>query len=269
MKYRFLIISLFLSVSMQADLAFSQKKGENSVNSWPGNAIKVDGKINDWNDSLASYNADTKFYYAISNNDENIYLAIKSINSADISRIFAGGISFLINTEGKKKPGYTITFPVIERKNVRNPKSKNSRSSTDSPDIKEIRKQMLAQIKEIKVEGFKTIIDGGISLYNNYGIQAAVAFDDNDHLVYEVAVPLSLLDLSAESPVLLAYNIKINGLVRPQMPGGVRPDGRSSMQTRSGNNAFGSSSGRPDGIETSKLFSSTDFWIRSQLAKKQ
>ncbi len=266
MKYKFLIISLFLSVFVRSDIAFSKKKEE--TNRWANHPIKIDGKIDDWNDSLVSYNNDTKFYYTISNNNENLYLAIKSTNSADVRRIFAGGISFLINTEGKKKSGYKITFPVAERKRIPNPKSKNPANDPVLPDIKELRK-MLSQIKEIKAEGFKTIIDGGISLYNTYGIQAAVTFNDQDNLIYELAIPLSLLNLYADNPVLLAYNIKINGLLRPQMQGGGMPDGRNTMQGRSNNGAFNNTN-RPDNYtETMKLFSSTDFWIKSRLAKKE
>ncbi len=269
MKYKFLILPLFLSVLVQSKVAFSQKKKEDSTNIWANNSIKIDGKLNDWNDSLMLYNDDTKFYYAISNNDENIYLAIKGLNTADISRIFAGGISFMINVEGKKKPGPKVTFPIIDRKGMKKGKDSQNKEKP-SVDIKEVRKQMLSQIKEIKVEGFKSIIDGSISLYNTYGIQVAVTFDDNDNLIYEVAIPLNLLNVTIENSPLLAYNIKINGLVRPQMPGGQKPGERSNIQGRSGYDGFRDASNRPDNnIETSKLFSSTDFWIKSCLAQKQ
>jgi len=236
--------------------ALAQKKAELVSTQWAGKPIQVDGVLNDWKDSLSLYNNDAKLYYAISNDDENLYVAFRNNSREGLSKILTGGISFSASNEVKMKNAPTVTFPVLDRTPGKN------RNRNAQPEIEEIQNQALSRIKEIKVEGFKEIIDGGISLYNTYGIKAAVSFDANNNLVQEIAIPLSRLNLKAGSSDLVTYRIKINGLPTPAGMAQRQDNYRSNRGGMYGNQPYRST-------PVNKAFSSIEFYIKSKLALKQ
>lgn len=253
-----IIVLLFLSALLvNAFPAWSQKKAELITTKWAGKPVQVDGSLKDWNDSLTLYNDATKLYYGIANDENNLYLAIRNTSKENLSKILAAGISFSANIESNRKNPLKVTFPVLDRTAGR------KRTANQEIDIKEMQKQALSRIKEIKVEGFKGIIDGGISLYNTYGIKAATAFDANNNLIQEIAIPLSLLNLKAGSSDLVIYNIKINGLRDPA--GEISQRQGNQRSDRGG--IYGGQ--YPRSTPVNKALSSTEFYIKSKLATKQ
>ncbi len=264
---------LFLSVFLISSFpAWSQKKAELIATKWAGHPIIVDGLLNDWDDSLSLYNDAAKLYYNIANDDENIYLAIKNGSKESLTRILARGISFSANIESNKKTPAMVTFPVLDR----TPGKK--RNETEQPEPEEIQKRILEKIKEIRVDGFKEIIDGGISLYNTYGIKAAAAFDSKNNLVQEIAIPLRLLGIETGRTEPVTYSIRINGFQGPaaaqqrdmnefdDMYGG-RYGGR--YNGRYGRNYGGMYGGMPSrNYPAARISTSTEFFIKSVLAKR-
>lgn len=253
--------------------ALAQKKAELITSIWADKPILIDGMLNDWNDSLSLYNDAAKLYYNIANDDENIYLAIKNGSRESLTRILARGISFSANIESNKKTPTMVTFPVLDR----TPGKK--RNETEQPEPEEIQKRILERIKEIRVDGFKEIIDGGISLYNTYGIKAAAAFDSKNNLVQEIAIPLRLLGIETGRTEPVTYSIRINGFQGPaaaqqrdmnefdDMYGG-RYGGR--YNGRYGRNYGGMYGGMPSrNYPAARISTSTEFFIKSTLAVKQ
>ena len=70
-------------------------------------------------------------------------------------------------------------------------------------------KSQLAQAREIKVSGFREIQDSLISIYNEYGVKVAAKYDAQGSLIFEVALPLKLVQINPGNE--FAYNVKING----------------------------------------------------------
>src|SRR4051812_27283145 len=69
---------------------------------WAPDNIKVDGKLNEWNDSFQALNKATQVYYTLANDDKNLYLVIRSANQNSANKIVAGGLNLTINNTGKK-----------------------------------------------------------------------------------------------------------------------------------------------------------------------
>lgn len=251
------IVLLFLPVLLVGSTpAFAQKKAELIATKWASSPVIIDGSLSDWNDSLALYNENTKLFYTIANNETHLFLALKNTSKESLSKIFAAGISFSANIESNKRNPPKVTFPVLDR-------TARPKKAAQVTDMKEMQKQTLARIKEIRVEGFKEIIDGGISLYNTYGIKAAAAFDANNNLIQEIAIPLSLLNLKAGNSDLITYNIKINGL---QGPSGTMTQAQQTQRSRM-DGMYGGQYPRTSPIN--KALSSTEFYIKSKLATKR
>lgn len=249
-----LTITTLLALTCAVAFAQDKKlKDVQEVSLWAPTGVKADGKLVEWNDSFQAYNKATKLYYTISNDDRNIYLAIKSTDAMNNNKIVAGAITIAINTEGKKKTEntYKITYPVIEpitmRRGAGGPVAGGPAGGggaimimggpgggaggaggmrammggtpgapMDSATIA-IRKKALLTYKEIKVSGFKDIPDSLISLYNEHGVKTMANYDDKGNFLYEVAIPLKLMGLEPGSTNELAYNVKLNGLQIPNL----------------------------------------------------
>jgi len=244
--------------------------------------IRIDGKNLEWNDTFLALNKRTQLSYTISNDKNNLYLAIKTADAATINKIIAGGISFAINTEGKKKDkgAAILTYPLIKQSSARGQGRSagfgrgqgGNRNSTGNQLTAAQRDSMavaanqakLSSVKEIKTEGFKLIIDSLISIYNEYGIKAFASINNKGIFFYELAIPLKQAGLSLNDTTPLAYNIKLNGLETPGFgEGGGFGGGRNRSAGRPG--GFG---GNRNGAEANEdLRSATDFWGKYTLAK--
>jgi hypothetical protein len=188
---------------------------------WAPADVKIDGNLAEWGPALQAHNKTTHVWYTVANDDKNIYLVIKSADADNNTKILAGGISFTVNTEGKKKDknAYVVTYPVISRTGGggrggrrRGGFGGGDQDTPDSAAVIAQQKQTLATSKEISTLGFKEITDTLISIYNEYGIKAAANIDDKGNFVYEMSVPLSMLGLQNAGAKEIAYNIKVNGL---------------------------------------------------------
>ncbi|MXV49890.1 hypothetical protein GS399_02825 [Pedobacter sp. HMF7647] len=263
MKTKLQLFSIIF-FSFIATKGFSQKIASDViVNSTAPQQVKVDGKSTEWGDSLKYYNPQSKISYDLANDDQNIYLVIKSSDKQTTTKILVGGISFSVNINGKKKLGPTVTFPILDKAALRaNPPQKSK------PDSVQLRNQILSNIKEIKVSGMKEIVDGSISLQNEYGIRAAVGYDEKNNLIYELAVPLQQFELESSSENVLACNIKINGFTGPQVPN------QNNNNPNYGNRGmyggmYGNGMRYPSGYSNrNPLFQATDFWIKATLIKQ-
>jgi hypothetical protein len=271
--------------------AQSHLKDVQATSVWAPANVKIDGKINEWEDSFQAYNKSTRLFYTVSNNDKYLYLALTSTDDGNNTKIAAGGITFTINTTGRKrdKHAFIITYPVVAgrgrgQRGGGRAGGRQQPGEADTAAIAAARRQFIAASKEIKVLGFKEVDDTLISIYNEYGIKAAIGYDTLGNYSYELAVPLKLLGLSPANSAQIAYNIKVNGL---EVGGGgqakVMLDGFGgggisiSGMPAGGGGRGGRGGGGPGGgvksdrggnIDFADLTSPTDFWGKYTLAAK-
>lgn len=278
---KLILFNVLLLLPGLAILAQSHLKNVQATSIWAPTGVKIDGKINEWEDSFQAYNKSTRLFYTLSNNDKYLYLAITSTDAGNNTKIAAGGITFTINTEGKKrdKGAYSLTFPVITaggRGGQRGGRAGGRRQpgESDTAAIAAARKQFIASSKEIKVFGFKTVDDTLISIYNEYGIKTAIGYDTLGNYSYELAIPLKLLAISPGGIAEIAYNIKVNGLqVNSSSQGKIFLDSFSSGGggRGGGGRSVGGDGGKSDkgvNIDFEDLTTSTDFWGKYILAQK-
>lgn len=245
--------------------------------------IRVDGKNKEWNDSFQALNKRTNIYYTIANDDNNLYVAIKSTDVANNTKIMAGGITFSVNPDGKKKEkeSISLTYPVVNRGNMNRgggqgggrrmmggmmPGGSGQQQNKQQRDsmMAAMQRTQLAQVKEIKINGFKNTTDTLISIYNEHGIKAVASVGADNAFFYEIAIPLAAFGLSKDSNTEFAYQIKLNGLQIPGLDGGGGGGGRGGF----GGGGFGPRGGGNSGIDFQALISPTDFWGKYTLARK-
>ncbi|MCZ4222357.1 hypothetical protein [Pedobacter rhodius] len=248
--------------------------------------FKADGLSNEWEEPLNQYNDATKLAFALANDDTNLYIIIESLDPQTTFSVLRGGITLNINTQGKKKDGIKLIFPLIERppmlKDGEMPEGKDGAP----PQWQEDRSGEQPVMKSIKIFGFKNIKDGNLPVVNEEGIETGMGIRPNKDLTYELSIPLAQLEVSLDMKTPLVYNIKINQPNRPDFKkGGDRPEGEGRPGSRGGmggggmgggrggmersvGKMGGGSGGRPpgagmDGPENRK----SDFWIKYKLVK--
>jgi hypothetical protein len=303
MKSFISLISLLLLLICQqlfAQSGTAKLKDVQTTNVWAPANIKIDGALSEWNDTFQAYNKSTRLYYTVANDDKNIYLAIKSTDAMTSNKITAGGITVTINTQDKKKDegAYALTFPVIQRPsftqrpqgspggfgggaagivNIRvggnfGPGPGNAGTGADSAMRKAAHDRLIAASKEIKISGFKDITDSLVSIYNEYGIKAAIGYNTAGNFLYELAVPLKQLGLSIGDTKEIAYNVKLNGLQIVMRMNDVGGGGvRDVAVVGGGPGGGGGGFAGPQGGNTSfqEMTSPSDFWGKYTLANKQ
>lgn len=265
--------------------SFAQKGNE--IPLAPAN-LKIDGKLDEFSDSLQNFDKSTHLYYAFAHDANDLYVFIQAKSQQDQAKIMAGGIDVSVNNRGKRKETATITFPVVDRtammakmKNRRNSGqregSTGQRTQRSPEEIQKMRTQMkvaaLNSLRQIKVKGLKGISVEDVSIYNTYGIKTGIDYDNKGALVYELAIPFKLVGINLKTADEIAINIKVNGIQMPEGGsgyggGGERRGGGFEGGERPGRGEGDFGGGRPDGRrDFSAMASSTDFWVKAKLAQ--
>lgn len=174
-------------------------------------SIVIDGDLGDWADTLLNEYTAQDLQYQIKNDDTHVYVAMRVRDKDRQMQVLSQGFSFMVNTNGRKRPGPTVVYPIADRLSFR---SIMSADNEDRPE--DMREGGLQAIRAIYVLRFDDILDGQISLENQYGIQAEAMIDSADALCFEAKVPLRRLGIPVDHAHILAFNIKINGMIAPR-----------------------------------------------------
>jgi len=282
-------IATLLLFTALGSAAFAQKLvnvQEESLRAPAG--VKIDGKLTEWGDNFKTLNTTTNIYYTLANDDDNMYLVIKSLDQMNNNKIIGGGINLTINTANKKteKDAYQLIFPVVDIKTLRSNmmagmRAQGANGQPDSAAIQSMRRKAIASFKDVKLVNFKGIPDSVISIYNEYGVKGYVDFDSKGALIIEIALPLKEMKMDAGSA--FTYNIKLNGInlnaIMPgAMAGGFGGNMGGTMGGGGGGNfgggggfsgAGGGAVGMPRNMgDIANMFSPTDFWGKYTLIKK-
>ncbi len=238
--------------------------------------VKADGKLTEWG-TLPAYNKSTGLHYTLANDANNLYLAINATDQTTINKILGGGITLVINKEGKKKDkdAVEIIYPMGGRGGMRGMRmggrgGRQGETAVDTAALVTSRKQAVTGMKELSVLGIKDVTDTLVSIYNTYGIKTGIYIDPHGDFNYELAIPLKLLDLDPAKNTELAYNIKVNGI---SFGGGNREGGRGQGGGRANGGGQGGGFGgnimisEPMGGPMMDLMTTTDFWGKYKLAK--
>jgi len=185
--------------------------------------IKIDGKAIEWKNNFQTFNKATSLYYIMSNDDENLYLAIQAKAPNIIKKIFSGGITFTINNSDKHtfENSIAITYPKNDKNGAPNYINLDNRPSPTKDSVRSklqadsfmnvLNNKHTTLFKTIGVNGISEIEDKIISIYNESGIKVAALFDNNIEYTFELCIPLKYLGLGLNSVSKFSYNIKLNG----------------------------------------------------------
>ena len=269
------------------NITFAQNKPVANQLQPPPSNITIDGYLNEWGDSLRYYNQDKQLNYALANDQDNLYMAIRINDRSEQIRVLRAGLTLGIDTRGKKKETFTMTFPVGDQSPQGMAETAQDLQSGNSDikqeDHEELMKAKLTKLREIEVTGFKDIESETMTTSNTYGFKVAIDYDKDGNLVYEAAIPLKFFHADDLFKNEWAFNFKINGITKP---GQDKNSGNHDGMTRGGSGGLGGGGGGGRGrmgggrgsrmgggggnnapVDHSELSKSVDFWEKYYLAK--
>lgn len=169
-------------------------------------SIHIDGNLTDWKNNTYYTFKTQDFDYSIANDDNYLYIAIRVSNNVQQLKAIYNGISITTNSDAKEKSGPTVVFPLPDVAALRAMNSKE-----DYEKVGNNREAGLNLTRSISINGFPSIIDGKISLDNNYGIKVSAKIDSTDNtLNYEAAISIKQLNINKNAP--FALNLRINDI---------------------------------------------------------
>lgn len=260
--------------------AQSAKTASSTLQPPPSN-IAIDGDIKEWGDSLRYYNTEKRINFSLANTKDTLYMAIRVDDRAEQTKILKAGITFSIDTKGKKKETYSITFPLNVQGNAPSADVSKSEIGGDitQQDRDELMRERITTLRGIKVVGFKDIEGDMITTSNTYGFQTAVNYDKNGYLICEAAIPLIYFHADDITKNEWEFNFKINGIQRkPQSEDAAQSGGHGGHGGgggggggRGGHGGGGGHGGNHantgDDAGHAELFKTEDFWEKFYLAK--
>lgn len=236
---------LFLIITISFTNAYAQKlPNVQQVSMRAPDNVKIDGKATEWDNKWQAYNKGTGFFYNIANNAGFLYIVIRATDAAVTRKIIGGGISLTISAAGRKtENAVRVTYPILAYEDKKYIDYKNTliidgKPSTIYPDsmITTNNKNLLAMSKTLSF-GKVDDRDNILSVYNDYGIQAAMLFNNKMELTVELALDLKLLKRVISSLDKLTYHVECNGMEIMNLNGFdivYDADGTSRMKPRPG-----------------------------------
>jgi len=201
-----LIALLFIFIT---SYAFAQ---DEPTSQWAQNTITVDGNAQDWN-SLKHYDNNSRLFFDFKNDSNNLYLCFQSKDEMNEAKILRAGMKIILSDKMNGKHKSIINFPL----GIKNSEKKSDDEVQPDPLAAHQSKHalFLARDTTMEVRGFATQ-NGLIPSNNPSGIRAAINWNAENTLTYEVAIPLKelfgegyqLKDLSKE----IALNVIISAM---------------------------------------------------------
>jgi hypothetical protein len=177
-KYILSSMLLFMSAAAvaQADAVKS---------AWLAKPVTVDGNPKEWTLPLRFYDADTKLFFAFTNDDKNLYLCFQSPDEINEMKIMQAGMEVSLSAKGKHK--VSIDFP-LPKKEV--PAATRSGSGAEQNfDRIGRRAAFLDENRVMKLSGFATR-NGLVAINDSSGINAAINWDSSNRFTCEISIPL-------------------------------------------------------------------------------
>jgi len=200
-----------------------------SIN-WQTSAIEIDGFSDEWKIPLKHYDSSLKLNYQISNDNKNLYFAVRIANELAVQKFSEGGLLFELDIldEGNDYP-FSIKYPIVPEvppnKQSNNEDGKTAsigntyfEDNMDSPKEGNNRNLALLTNNDITIKGFNNNTDTTItmSMDSANGIFAKYYTNEQNILFYELSIPFKTFYKNeiTVSDTLQAFRCKIGYIDR-------------------------------------------------------
>ncbi|WP_163706911.1 hypothetical protein [Mangrovibacterium lignilyticum] len=223
---------------------------------WKEKPVAIDGHQDDWRDFLRYFDKDSKMFYEIDNDNQNLYFAISTRDQSSQQKIMQKGLTFGIDMSAGKDYPIQVKFPYSEELSGKHPK--DSLGQGNQPDFEMTESESHTSSKPSREHGlqkggfggrggkfearqkffvkgfFPEVADSVLDVHNPYGIAVSMQLKDST-LFVEGQIPLKTFYkeeiTAADTLKPVNFQFLLSALDQPgakQGGSGDRPDGPSS-----------------------------------------
>ena len=232
----------------------------------------LNGSTDEWPAEKFTTDKETDIIYAIDNDAQYLYLALKITNQGEQIKMMSMGMKLFIDLKGKHKEDLGVEFPVKRSDGFSNPGAglpPPSQGQGDEqrvkPDMKIMRMRFVANIISMNLFGFSDEDQLNQNLETEGSVMIAYDWDTMNVMHIEYLLPLKMLDdKTSLDQKTVSIGWKVKGLELPSGSGGVsgRPAGAGSSGSRPSGRSGG---GRPGGgsqADFDKMSKEQQFWAK-------
>ena len=243
---------------------------------------ELDGSTLEWPDEKFETDKETNIKYAIDNDKEKLFLAMRIADFRTQMKMMRMGMNLYIDLKGKKKEGRGIEFPVkpegggssgggfSNRQNNEEGEKGNDRQK--GFDMKAVRNSMALNLIFMKIFGFNDDEPKAQGLQMENTANIAFNWDSSNVMHIEYSIPLKMLDenISSLNQKNISVGWKINGvdLSSNSSPtfgnstSGINSGSRGGGRGGGGFNRGGSGGSGPSQADMDKMMREQSFWTK-------
>jgi len=255
----------FISLSFLLLFTFSLAgcKDIELKSTWPGREIKIDGKLDDWENVMLIIK-DKNVTVGLANDENFLYLCLRSSEERTLRQAMLTGFTVWFDAKGGKHRTFGIKFPAGMR---REGLPFMNRTSIQDPKVQQ--ELIDASLKEVEIIGPAKGEVARAANFRDQGIELDVG-QIQGRFVYELKIPLRktgdhpyAVGVQEGKPVMIGFETgKIDReKLRGEMMKGGRPPGGDGMGGRMpgggmgpGGGRMGAPGGRPEMPEPLELW---------------
>lgn len=182
----------------------------------------IDGQASEWTDSLR-YDPASKLQYQVLNDRRAVYVRLKAADPTTQARLLRLGFVVWLDTTGRHQQQFGVRFPLGGEAGVGGPRADEPAppAGGERPDRRARLRQVLANLHEMELLHYKDSPEPVLTdLQSPLGVKLAVGLDEQEDLIYELAVPLRLLyhhlpALSTGPPAVIGLTLIGNSRLAP------------------------------------------------------
>ncbi|MBK5269443.1 MAG: hypothetical protein JJE22_00385 [Bacteroidia bacterium] len=264
-KKNFFLLLVSFSLSSFSSLYFPLNSSLSTKADTSSIVHKTDASIDEWPSDKFTLDKSTSIQYAIDNDAENLYLALKIPDMQEQIKMMRMGTNLYIDLKGKHREVLGIEFP--QKRDIGsdfrdgNTQPKQS-GMQEKPDIKKMRVMFALNLISMKLFGFTQGDPVIQNLEMEGSAKIAFSWDSTDAFQIEYMVPLNMLsDIKSLNQKTISVGWKINGMEMPSGNSGFGgPPGGSRPGAARGGSPGGGTSSPPVNME--KMMKEQEIWTK-------
>ncbi|WP_210517268.1 hypothetical protein [Hymenobacter terricola] len=217
-------------------LACSRQPTASNASRFAATPPVIDGLATEWTDSL-HYDPTSKLQYQVLNDGRTVYVRLKAADPATQAKLLRLGFVVWLDTTGRNQQQFGVRFPLRDRAAPPRP----DEAAGERLDRSTRMRQTLAGLREMELLNYKGSKEPTLTdTQSQLGVKLAMTLDDQESLIYELAVPLRLLyrhlpTLASGKPAVVGMTVVGNKWTGPvSSPGTMTDSGQGGMGMRGG-----------------------------------
>ncbi|MEI6821863.1 MAG: hypothetical protein WCL51_07990 [Bacteroidota bacterium] len=191
------------------------------------------------------YDPKSKLQYAVTNDNQNLYIVIKATEEQTQYKIIRAGMQLTIGNVSKTNPIANMQYPLALgfQKPTSKGTERKSGSAPQRPDISSLKLQFKSKYQEMHLTGFKPEVGAVLATHNAFGITVNMDWDTLNTLYYKAIIPFKTfykekLDLS-DTTKYFNMTFTVNGIEMPTKEGNKEMGQGAPEPGMSGRNGMG------------------------------